>query len=54
MVEELLAVLAPGGMIRPQVVAIRGSNKVGRPGTPDSLFIVLCWRYPLFSPDGVG
>lgn len=43
MVEELLAVLtAWRDDPAVQVVAIRGSNKVGRPGTPDSLFGGFC------------
>ena len=43
MVQELLAVLTTWrDDPAVQVVAIRGSNKVGRPGTPDSLFGGFC------------
>lgn len=43
MVQELLAVLTTWrDDPTVQVVAIRGSNKVGRPGTPDSLFGGFC------------
>lgn len=43
MVQELLTVLTTWrDDPAVQVVAIRGSNKVGRPGTPDSLFAGFC------------
>ena len=43
MVQELLTVLTTWrDDPAVQVVAIRGSNKVGRPGTPDSLFGGFC------------
>ena len=43
MVEELLAVLTTWrDDPTVQLVAIRGSNKIGRPGTPDSLFGGFC------------
>ena len=43
MVQDLLAILlAWQGDAQVHVVAIRGTNKVGRPGTPDSLFGGFC------------